>query len=76
MSSVDSLLHQYVTGKEPLSLTSYLSSFLPFLKTGTTFLLFSYPVYQRFSTINFLGLFKIHIYIVLNGFSLIIPCHF
>lgn len=34
------------------------------------------PVYQRFSTINFLGLFKIHIYIVLNGFSLIIPSHF
>lgn len=28
------------------------------------------PVYQRFSTINFLGLFKMHIYIVLNGFSL------
>lgn len=34
------------------------------------------PVYQRFSTINFLGLFKIHIYIVLNGFSLIIPSQF
>lgn len=48
------------------------------LRTGATFLSFTSfcPVYQRFSTINFLGLFKIHIYIVLNGFSLIIPSHF
>lgn len=42
------------------------------LRTGATLLsLTSFcPVYQRFSTINFLGLFKMHIYIVLNGFSL------
>lgn len=47
-------------------------------RTGATLLsLASFrPVYQRFSTINFLDLFKIHIYIVLNGFSLIIPSHF
>lgn len=41
-------------------------------ETGATLRSFTSfrPVYQRFSTINFLGLFKIHIYIVLNGFSL------
>lgn len=41
-------------------------------RTGATLLLLTSfcPVYQRFSTINFLGLFKMHIYIVLNGFSL------
>lgn len=48
------------------------SPFPSFPRTGATLLsLTSFcPVYQRFSTINFLGLFKMHIYIVLNGFSL------
>lgn len=65
--SIDSLLASMLPERSPSPLPLFFT-FPPFPRTGATFLP-SCPVYQRFSKINFLGLFKIHIYIVLNGFS-------